>query len=256
MLETTDDPRFMLSLARGLAVLRAFESRPSLTVSEAAAISGLSRSSAGRCLYTLERLGYVAGDDGAFRLQPGLLRLARAYSVSDPLAVAAERALDQIRDHLDESSSLAVLDPQDPSQAIYVARAAASRIIPIPLQIGSSLPCYCTSIGRVLLSGASEADLAAALAPEILVRRTAATCIDPERLRAEIGRADGQGYALVDGELEAGLRSIAAPVRDRRGRVVGALNVAVASARHSADWLVEKALPELQAGAAHLSRSI
>jgi IclR family pca regulon transcriptional regulator len=256
MLGATDDPRFMLSLARGLAVLRAFEGRPSLSVSEAAEISGLSRSSAGRCLYTLERLGYVAGDNGVFRLQPGLLRLARAYSASDPLAIAAERALEQIRDGLGESSSLAVLDPQDPSRAIYVARAGAARILPTPLQIGSSLPCYCTSIGRVLLSGASEADLAAALTPEVLVRRTPATCVDPDRLRAEIARAGERGYALVEGELEAGLRSIAAPVRDRAGRVVGALNVGVASARRSAAWLVEKALPELQAGAAHLSRSI
>lgn len=249
------DPRFMLSLARGLTVLRAFEGRATLTVSEAAEASGLSRSSAGRCLYTLEQLGYVSGAEGHYRLHAGVLRLAHAYSFSDPLARAAQPVLDQIRDRLGESSSLAVLDPQDPAQAIYVARAAAARIISISVQIGTTLPCYCTSLGRVLLAAADEPALAAGLRREVLVKRTPATRIDPAALRAEVDRVRAQGYALIDGELEAGLRSISVPVRNRHGLVVAALNVAAPAANRSAEWLLETALAELQAAAAHLRRT-
>lgn len=254
--EPENDPRFMLSLARGLSVLRAFEGRAALTVSEAAEAAGLSRSSAGRCLYTLEQLGYVTGTDGSFRLHAGVLRLAHAYSFSDPLARAAQPVLDQIRDRLGESSSLAVLDPQDPAQAIYVARAAAARIISIPVQIGTTLPCYCTSLGRVLLAAADEAAVARALRPEVLVKRAPSTCTDPIALRTEIERARTQGYALVDGELDAGLRSVSVPVRSRSGEVVAALNVASPAAHRNTDWLLETALAEVQAGAMHLSRTV
>jgi IclR family pca regulon transcriptional regulator len=249
------DPRFMASLARGLAVLSAFEGHSTLTVTQAARLAGLSRSSAARCLYTLECLGYVAAEGSSYRLSPALLPLSRAYAYSDKLAMAGQPVVDAIRDRLNESCSLAVLDVRhSPDTVIYVCRAETSRIISAPLLIGSTLPSYCTSMGRVLLAALPEDRLAAYLAHATLPRRTPTTLCDPGAITAELHRVRAQGWALIDAELDAGLRSIAVPVRKNDGRVVAALNVGVHRGRRSLSWMTETALPELQAAAAHLMR--
>ncbi len=250
-----EDPRFMTSLARGLEILRAFEGHSALTVTQAANLAGLSRSSAARCLYTLERLGYVAGEGGSYRLRPALLPLVRAYSHSDPLVMAAQPIIDAVRDRLGESSSLAMFDTRlMPDNVIYVCRAETSRIIAVPLLTGSTLPSYCTSMGRVLLAALPEADLASYLAQAPFARRTPATLTGAEELGAAIAQVRQQGWAMIDRELEAGLRSIAVPVRRADGRVLAAINLGAHVGRRSAPWLMETALPELQAAAAHLAR--
>jgi IclR family pca regulon transcriptional regulator len=250
------DPNFMLSLARGLEVLRAFEREASLTVAEAARLSGLNRPSAGRCLHTLARLGYVAERSGRYALTPGLLPLAAGFLTSAPLASASQAAANALRDRLKETVSVGTLDPADPGRIIYVARAERNQVIAAPLMVGSTLPSYCTSMGRVLLAALPEAERAAWLEGAKLSPRTPHTVTGRAELAAELATVAEQRWSLVDGELEPDLRSLAVPVRDRDGAVVAALNVATFSHAHSREDLSSRYLPELRAAAGQLERAI
>ena len=255
MQNAVDDPRFMTSLARGLEVLGLFEGQTTLTVTQAAKGTGLSRSSVARCLFTLEQLGYVAAEGPAYRLRPALLPLLRAYAHSDPLARAGQPIVEAVRDRLNESCSLSMFDTRRPHDTVlYICRAETSRIISAPLLIGSTLPSYCTSIGRVLLAALPPDQLAAYLATAPFPARTPKTLTQAEQLATELSHIQLQGWAMTDGELEAGLRSIAVPIRHSSGRVVAAINLATQATRRNLTWLTETALPELQAAAAHLAR--
>jgi IclR family pca regulon transcriptional regulator len=249
------DPRFMTSLARGLQVRAAFEGHAALTVSQAAKAAGLPRSSVARCLFTLEQLGYVALNEGAYQLRPALLPLLRAYSYSDPLVRAGQPVVDAIRDRLGESCSIGIFDArQQHDSVIYICRAETARIISVPLLVGSTLPSHCTSMGRVLLAALPADLLERFLATASLAQRTPKTITQPEQLRAELRKIREAGWAVTDGELEPGLRSIAVPVRNGAGNVVAALNLGTQVARRDPEWLLKTALPELQTAAAHLAR--
>lgn len=250
------DPNFMLSLARGLGVLRAFEREASLTVAEAARLSGLNRPSAGRCLHTLALLGYVAERSGRYALTPGLLPLAAGFLTSAPLASASQAAANALRDRLTETVSVGTLDPADSGRIIYVARAERNQVIAAPLMIGSTLPSYCTSMGRVLLAALPSAERTAWLARATFVARTSRTLTDPAELGSELDHVGAQRWSLVDGEFEPDLRSLAVPVRDRDGVVVAALNIATFSHAHSREDLLDRYLPELRAAAGQLERAI
>jgi IclR family pca regulon transcriptional regulator len=258
MASTVDsDPNFMESLARGLGVLAVFENHSLLTIAEIVRLSGISRSSVGRCLHTLRRLGYILEEGGSYRLSPAMLPLSAAFLGSNPLANAAQPIVNALRDQLNESCSLAVLDSRGPpNRVIYVCRAETVRIISVPLNVGSTLPSHCTSMGRVLLASLDEAALDDYFSSVSLERRTPNTLTDPTALRAELERVRDQGWSLIDEELEMGLRSIAVPVRDRAGRTVAALNVGAQTRSQSRESLLHSALPELCAAAAHLARTI
>jgi IclR family pca regulon transcriptional regulator len=256
MVEDRADPNFMLSLARGLEVLRAFEGRASLTVADAARATGLNRQSAGRCLHTLSRLGYVAEREGRYALAPGLLPLACGFLTSTPLASASQAVANGLRDRLQETVSVGALDPADRGRIIYIARAERNQVIAAPLMVGSTLPSFCTSIGRVLLAALGEAERAAWLSTVTLERRTERTIVDRDRLGAELGTVAEQRWSLVEEEFEPSLRSLAVPVRDREGAVVAALNVATFSHAHSREHLLDSYLPELRAAAGQLERAI
>jgi IclR family pca regulon transcriptional regulator len=158
----TGDPNFMTSLARGLAVIKAFtEQRRKLTIAQVSQRTGIPRAAARRCLYTLHQMGYVDADKHTYALRPKILALGHAYLSSTPLAVSAQPVLDRVRSALNESCSLAILDGDD---ILYLARSAASRIIAVQLNVGSRLPAYCTAMGRTLLAHLSERDLDAYLA--------------------------------------------------------------------------------------------
>jgi IclR family pca regulon transcriptional regulator len=240
------DPDFMLSLARGLLVLRAFEKEAKLTIGRAAALTGLPRPAARRCLYTLEQLGYLAARDGEWQLRPLLLSLARAYLTSTRFAEAAQPRLDQLRDEVGESCSIGVFDE---GEVVYIARSETQRIISIALSVGSRLPAYCTSMGRVLLAALEPAARAAYCAAAPFPVRTPFTLTTADAIAAELKRVDEAGYAVIDQEMEIGLRSIAVPVRDRTGKVVAALNVGVASSRTAPEDLIARILPRLQSAA-------
>lgn len=249
MLEADGDPDFMMSLARGLAVLRCFadEQRP-MTIAQASRLTGLSRPAVKRCLHTLVRLGYAAQDGTHYSLRPKALALGYAYLSSSTFAMRAQPLLDTLRDELRESCSVGVIEEDE---VYYVARAEISRIMSIALHVGSRLPLYCTSMGRVLLAAQDRASQVAYLRRTELVARTERTCVDRSLLLDVLRRVAEEGYALVDQELEQGLVSIAVPVFGR-GRVVGALNMGAQAARVPIADLRTRYLPSLRRAAQEL----
>ena len=240
----------MTSLERGLKVIRAFsEHRHHLTISQVAQTTGLSRAAARRCLHTLTRLGYAGEQDKRYFLRPLVLTLGHSYLSSTPLAALAQPYLDQVSERLAESCSVAVLDGDD---IVYVCRSAETRIISINLLVGTRLPAYCTSMGHVLLAQLAPQTLEDYLARVSLVARTDRTTTSAPRLRRLLKAVRDDGHALLDQELEAGLRSIAVPVRDVRGSVVAAMNVSTHASRVSLDDMRNGFLPVLKQAAAAL----
>ncbi|WP_229814195.1 IclR family transcriptional regulator domain-containing protein [Novosphingobium colocasiae] len=239
----------MTSLARGLAVMRciAIAERP-VTIADAARYTSLSRAAVRRCIYTLSLLGYVAQEGRGYIVRRQALSLGHPYLSINSLASRAQPALDALRDVLGESCSLGVMEDD---QLCYIARAEATRVMSVSLRVGSCLPLYCTSMGRVLLAGRPNEEQEAYLARTSLQVLTKHTITAPQRLLVVIRSAGSDGFSFVDQELEIGLRSIAVPVR-RRGQVVAALNVGTSAARMSAEEMRKVLLPPLLETAARL----
>lgn len=231
------------SFVRGLAVIRAFDADHSeLTLSDVARRAGITRAAAGRFLHTLEQLGYVRADERHFALTPRVLELGFSYLSSLSLPEIVQPHLERLSHEVDESVSAAVLDGDD---IVYVARVPTRRIMSVRIVIGTRFPAYATSMGRVLLAGMPDAVLDARFGASALPALTERTVTDPGALRHELERVRAQGYAIVDGELEPGLRSAAAPLHDRRGRVVAAVNVSTSATRDSLEHVVAEYLPRL-----------
>ena len=246
------DPNFMASLARGLAVIRAFtQQRRHLTIAQLSQRTAIPRAAVRRCLYTLSMLRYVGTEDGrTYALRPRILALGHAYLSSTPLVYAVQPLLDQITSVLHESSSLAVLEGDE---ILYIARSSTTtRLMSIDLGIGSRLPAYCTSMGRVLLAGLTDAELDVYLSRVKLVKLTTRTVSTADELKVALNAVRRNGYAVVDQELEIGLRSIAVPVSDREGRSVAAINVGTQSSRVSVAEMESRFLPPLRAAAHEL----
>jgi len=250
-IDALTDPSFMTSLARGLAVVRAFsDSRKPQTIAQISQKTGIPRAAVRRCLYTLQQLGFVDAELNNFSLRPKVLTLGYSYLSSTPLTVSSQPYLDNISRELGESSSLAVLDE---GEILYVARSAASRVMSIGLNTGSRLPAYCTSLGRVMLAQLDPDELDAYFARVTLRALTEHTVVSQKRLREILDGVRRDGYALIDEELELGLRSIAVPVRGASGRVVAAINVGAQAARASVERMRQDFLPVLLRGARDLS---
>ncbi|MFD2793808.1 IclR family transcriptional regulator C-terminal domain-containing protein [Promicromonospora vindobonensis] len=239
----TRSGEFVQSLERGLAVIRAFGSdRARMTLSEVAREAELSRASARRFLHTLVELGYVVTDGRVFALRPQVLELGYAYLSSLSLPEVAQPHLEQLVEDVGESSSVAVLDGAD---IVYVARVATHRIMSAAIQVGTRFPASATSMGRAVLAHVSDGEREAFLAAAALVPLTARTITDKGVLRAELASVREQGWALVDQELEEGLRSIAAPLCDAGGRVIAAVNVSAPVRRGPVEEMVAEFLPPL-----------
>jgi IclR family pca regulon transcriptional regulator len=249
------DPDFMLSLARGLGVIRAFEnSESALSVAEVARRSEISRAAARRCLHTLACLDYVVGAGGKFELAPKVLTLGYAYLGSARVSRAAQPVLERVSERLQESCSMSVMDG---SEIVYVARASSRRIISISLSIGSRLPAYCTSMGRILLAFGGDERLKHYLSGVKLVAHTPHTITKRAGLVEELQRIRSSGFALVDQELEIGLRSIAVPVRrPSDASVVAAINVGVQATRVDCKTMVNSYVPVLQKAASDIGLAI
>ena len=246
------DPNFMTSLARGLAVIQAFSTRRDpLTISHVSSKTGFSRAAVRRCLYTLAQLGFAGSDDGRhFFLRPRILALGHSYISSMPLAAAAQPVLERISHLLHESCSIAALDGVD---IVYVARVNVTRIMSIDLRVGSRLPAYCTSMGRVLLANLPPEELESYLSRAELTRRTSRTIVSREKLRQVLRLIRRNGYSIVDQELEHGLRSMAVPIHNSGGKVTAALNVGAQAQRVSILEMTNKFLPNLQDAAQELT---
>jgi IclR family transcriptional regulator, pca regulon regulatory protein len=258
-----DSPDFVVSLARGLDIIKAFavsepgqnvpvNMRPAdaMTLSEVAEKTGLARAVVRRFLYTLGDLGYVITDGKYFRLTAKILDLGFAYLSSFSLPKIAERFLEEVTLETKESSSASVLDGHD---IVYVARVQTRRIMSVSLGIGSRLPAFCTSMGRVLLAHLPPESLEQYFKTAKLSAFTEKTIDQPEALRKELSSVAKQGFALVDQELELGLRSLAVPVFAARGRAVAAINIGTQAARTTKTQLLQEYLPVLRKAAKNIS---
>ena len=230
-------------LEKGLSVIAAFDQdRPRLTMSEVAALCGLTRAAARRYLITLEYLGYVSSERKMYSLTPKVLRLGQSYMHSARLPRIVQPELHKLAYALKEASAAGVLDGAD---VICIAATSAGRVVSSTLQPGTRVPAYCTANGRVLLASLQQSQVDAWLDRQTLAPLTPHTVTNPDRLRVEIARTRAQGYALVDQELEVGLRTISVPLKSYRGDVLAAMNVSVHAARVSMDQLVDDCLPAL-----------
>ncbi|KAA9162081.1 helix-turn-helix domain-containing protein [Amycolatopsis acidicola] len=249
-----EDPDVIDSVEKAFRLLQSFSAeRPAMTVSEAATATGLTRATARRILLTLERLGFADSDGRQFRLTAGVLRLGYGYLAALPFWEHAQPHMRALSDELREASSMATLDG---GEIVYVARVPASRSMTITLNVGSRLPAYPTSMGRVLLAALPAAELDSYLDRAELAPLTAHTITDPAELRAELNRVREQGFAVVDGEREEGVRSAAAPVRGSTGRVLAALNVSANAGRVTLEELRTRFVPRLRETADAITKDI
>ncbi|HEX4357413.1 MAG TPA: IclR family transcriptional regulator C-terminal domain-containing protein [Pseudonocardia sp.] len=248
------DRDFVQSLERGFAVLLAFdEDLANPTLAELAAATNLSRPAVRRLLLTLQRLGYVTGADGRWRLTPRVLSIGQHYSASNAMIEIAQPHLMALAERTHESASLAALDDAD---VVYIARVPVRRIMSINVSIGTRVPAHATSMGRALLAWAPAARVERVIADSGLRRLTERTVTDPAAFRAALREVRELGYALVAGELEEGLISVSAPVRDQSGEVVAALASSTSSGRTGLDELRTEVVPLLLRTAADISTAL
>ncbi|WP_425914559.1 IclR family transcriptional regulator [Pseudomonas sp. GWSMS-1] len=253
--EFTGDPNFMSSLARGLAVINAFQERKRhLTIAQISHRTEIPRAAVRRCLYTLMKLGYATSEGHTYSLLPKVLTLGHAYLSSTPLAVSAQPYLDRISEQLHEACNLATLEGE---QVLYIARSAIpQRLISVDLSVGSRLPAYCTSMGRILLSALDDDSLHDYLNHAELQAKTSRTLHTPEALWECLQQVRQQGWCLVDQELEQGLRSLAVPVYDSSGHVLAAMNVSTHAGRVPAIELEQRFLPIMLNASRELSSQL
>ena len=245
------EPEYVMGLEKGLSIIEAFGMKKGpLTLTQTAEITGHTKGSVRRSLLTLCRLGYAAQHGHSFVLAPRALRLGYAYVVSDPLTKIAQPILEITSERTQEAASIAVLDSQD---AVFVARSANRRSLASGLGVGSRLPAYCSATGRVLLSGRPPAEV------KFMLNRMARPALTPHTrtttssIMKEIEFVGRHGYAIIDEELEIGIRSIAVPICNAQGEMIAAMSLSVATSRMTREGVVEHLLPELEAARRHLA---
>ncbi|HZJ06506.1 MAG TPA: IclR family transcriptional regulator C-terminal domain-containing protein [Nocardioidaceae bacterium] len=232
-----NDRDHIQSLERGFAVLLAFSAElPDPTLADLAAATGFSRPAVRRILLTLQRLGYVRGDGGRWSLTPRVLTIGQHYAESHALVELSQPHLLRLAEETQESASLAALDE---TEVVYIARVQVRRIMSINVDVGTRVPTHATSMGRVLLAWASKDVVDAVIDSGPLPRFAPNTITNPRHLRDDLRRVREQGWAIVENELEEGLLSASAPVRDGAGDVVAALAYSTSSGRKTT-WQIER----------------
>ena len=241
MVNRTD---FIASFAKGLRVIEAFSAEtPRLSVADTAKATGLDRATSRRCLLTLHELGYAGYDGKFFELTPRVLRLGMGALAALSLPQIVQPWIDQLSQQTGQSSSVALLDE---TEVVYIARAAQRRVMSIGLMPGSRLPAHCTSMGRVLLAQLPETEARALVERADLSPRTVNSLTDSDDVMACIEQIRHDGYALIDQEVEMGLRSIAVPVINSHGQTIAALNIGAAAVQAHVGDLVLDYLPLMQ----------
>lgn len=244
----------MAGLAKGLAVLEAFGAEcPRLTISDASRATGLSRAAARRCLMTLVELGYLTFDEKFFAPTPRVLRLGAIYGETAHLPQMAQPHLVAVREELDESVSLAVIDNDE---SLFVARSEVSRIFKIGVRVGARLPLYASATGHMLLAGMSDEELDSYLGRTEFVARTQSTPVTPEAVRQRVQKARADGCAVTNEDLEAGLLSIAVPVKDMKRRTVATMSVSTSTSRIPVEDFQARFEPALRRRAEMLGRQL
>ena len=238
-----DSGDFVKSFAKGLQIITLFSAEKSqVTLAEAAELTGMTRAAARRFLLTLNELGYVQFDGRHFKLTPKTLELGYSYLASLRYYSIVEPYLQEVTDKVQESTSAGVLDNTD---VVYVARAASKRVLTITTSVGTRIPAYTTSMGRVLLANLEAEQLDEYLSKVKLERLTKYSITKESALRRELENVFEQGYSIVDQELEIGLRTIAIPLRSTLGNAEIGVNIAASASRVEVDDLIETFLPVL-----------
>jgi IclR family pca regulon transcriptional regulator len=242
---------YVRSFARGLSVIRSFTpDSPLQTVSQVATMTGLDRAGARRMLHTLEALGYVHHEGAKFQLTPRVLDLANIYLTSAPLWKIAEPVMEKLVSIVDESCSAFVLDN---TEIVMVVRVPVRKIMTLNLTIGSRLPAYCTSAGRILLGGLSREGFDQALRESNITKRTKRTVTSVPELKRIILREHDRGWSLINQEFEEGICSMSVPIVDRSGRITAALNVTASLNRKTPRKMISTVLPRLKQAALEIN---
>lgn len=244
----------MGGLAKGLSILEAFSAeRQRLTVTEAAQASGTTPAAARRCLLTLVELGYLSHDGKYFRPTPRVARLTFAFTTTDSLPTLAQSCLVAVRDELQQTASLAMLEG---GEALFVARAETARIVAAGVRVGATLPLWVSSTGRVLAAAMPDEEIDRLLAQTVIEARTPKTVVSPSEVRAVIELVRAEGAAYTDEELDIGLRTMAVPVTDSSGKVRAAMSVSAFAAQVSMEQMRSEFRPVMQREAARLGRML
>jgi IclR family pca regulon transcriptional regulator len=245
-------PEGMAGLAKGLGIIETLGSnRSTLSVSDAARATGITRPAARRCLLTLTEFGYLVHDGKLFRPTPRLLRIGSAYLEAAPLPQLAQPFLVSAREELNESVTLAIFED---GWSVFVARAEVDRVVTTGVRLGGRLPAYSSATGRVLLAALDDERLRRYLAESQFVRTTPHTLVDAGQILQRVLDARAQGYTYTDEEIELGMRSFAVAVKNAQGRTVAALSVSAFSARVSLDRMRRDYLPVLESKARALGQ--
>lgn len=251
---TPDKDQFVQSLATGIRVLESFsDTHPRMTLAEVARRTDVSRATARRMLHTLVHLGYAHTDGRQFSLTPRVLGLGHGYWSSAGLTELLQPILRDLGEALGESCSASVLVGEE---IMYISRVHTRRIMRMDLGVGTRLPAFATSMGRVLLSDVDEATLVQRLQQVDRPAYTTRTTTDPQALAEAIGRARVEGHAMVDQELEDGLRSIAVPIHHPERGIIAAINASAAAGAESAEQTLKRLLPRLREGARGAERML
>jgi IclR family transcriptional regulator, pca regulon regulatory protein len=245
---------YVQSFARGLEVIRSFSAgAPRQTLTDVAGRTGLTRAGARRILLTLQTLGYVESDGKLFALTPRILDLGFAYLSSMPIWNVAEPLMEALVEQVKESCSAGVLEGTD---IVYVLRVSTRKIMRNSLGVGSRLPAYCTSLGRMLRAGLPDAEVLRLLKASKREARTKHTVTEVDALMAKVQQARKQGWCMVNQELEEGLVSLAAPIVNRAGRTVAALNISGQVNRTTPRQMQDTMLPALREAAHEVSQRL
>ena len=246
MTQTVHIPKntdIIASFCKGLKVLESFDTnRPRQSITEVSINTGLDRATSRRCLLTLHKLGYADHDGKYFKLTPLVLRLGISAVAALPLSRIVQPWLDQLSEQIGQTCSVSILDD---TEIVYIARATQHRVMSIGLLPGSRLPAYCTSMGRVLLASLPIETVKARIEKSDLTPRTSLSLADSNEILNEIVKVGEQGYAVVDQEIELGLRSLAVPVINMQGTIVAALNTSMAALSATPGEIVSTYLPIL-----------
>lgn len=248
------DQDLVRSLSNGLKVLESFaDAEAAVTLSEVAKRTTLSRATARRMLHTLVHLGYAITDGRYFTLTPKVLSLGLGFRPNNNLKDFIQPALQTLSAQLNESCSASILVNDE---IIYIARVHTRRIMRMDLDVGTRLPAFATSMGRVLLSDLEDQELRRTLEDFERPQLTQATITEVDKLTAIIQKAHTDGYAIVDQELEAGLRSVSAPIRHPERGIIAALNVSVSAGLEPAEKSLHRVLPHLRKTATTVSEAV
>lgn len=247
-------PDFVEALAKGLAILEAFDAaHPEMTLSEVARRVGLSPAAARRSLITLGELGYVGHRDKRFHLKPRIMALGSAFQFAARMDDLVQPDLRKLVDRFGDASSVGTLDGGD---VIYVANVTVQRARRAAAVVGARYPAYATSMGRVLLAALPEQELDSRLSRMVLHPLTSRTCTDPAQLRAELAQVRAQGHATTVDQLDYGITALAVPIRDAEGRTIAALNTSGYTGVVTPAGLITERLPALHEAASHIAHEI